>query len=73
MVVKGDTLEYNATAFKTPENAMVEELLKKLPGVEISSEGKSPSMERKSRKYVSMERNSSMAILSKPPKTFRQI
>jgi len=40
MVVKGDTLEYNATAFKTPENAMVEELLKKLPGVEISSEGK---------------------------------
>ena len=40
MVVKGDTLEYNATAFKTPENAAVEELLKKLPGVEISSEGK---------------------------------
>ncbi len=40
MVVKGDTLEYNATSFKTPENAMVEELLKKLPGVEISSEGK---------------------------------
>lgn len=40
MVVKGDTLEYNATAFKTPENAAVEELLKKLPGVEISAEGK---------------------------------
>lgn len=40
MVVKGDTLEYNATAFKTPENAVVEDLLKKLPGVEISAEGK---------------------------------
>lgn len=40
LVVKGDTLEYNATAFKTPENAVVEDLLKKLPGVEISSEGK---------------------------------
>lgn len=40
LVVKGDTLEYNATAFKTQENAPVEELLKKLPGVEISSEGK---------------------------------
>lgn len=40
MVVKGDTLEYNATAFKTPENSPVEELLKKLPGVEISAEGK---------------------------------
>lgn len=40
LVVKGDTLEYNATAFKTEENAVVEELLKKLPGLEISSEGK---------------------------------
>jgi hypothetical protein len=40
MVVKGDTLEYNATAFKTAENAPVEELLKRLPGVEISSDGK---------------------------------
>ena len=40
MVVKGDTMEYNATAFKTQENAVVEDLLKRLPGVEISSEGK---------------------------------
>ena len=40
MVVRGDTLEYNATAFKTSENAVVEDLLKRLPGVEISSEGK---------------------------------
>ncbi|MDD3079163.1 MAG: TonB-dependent receptor [Paludibacter sp.] len=40
MVVKGDTLEYNATAFKTQENAVVEDLLKKLPGVEVSTEGK---------------------------------
>ncbi len=40
LVVKGDTVEYNAAAFKTAENAAVEELLKKLPGVEISAEGK---------------------------------
>ena len=40
MVVKGDTTEYNATAFKTAQNAVVEDLLKKLPGVEVSSEGK---------------------------------
>ena len=40
MVVKGDTMEYNATAFKTAENAVVEDLLKRLPGVEISAEGK---------------------------------
>lgn len=40
MVVKGDTMEYNATAFKTAQNAVVEDLLKRLPGVEISAEGK---------------------------------
>ena len=39
MLVKGDTLEYNATAFKTAENAVAEDLLKKMPGVEVSSEG----------------------------------
>lgn len=40
MLVKGDTLEYNATTFKTAENAVVEELLGKMPGIEITSEGK---------------------------------
>lgn len=40
MLVRGDTLEYNATAFKTAENAVVEDLLKRLPGVEITQEGK---------------------------------
>jgi len=40
LVVKGDTLEYNATAFKVQENAVVEDLLKRLPGVEVTSDGK---------------------------------
>jgi hypothetical protein len=40
MVVKGDTTEFNATAFKTEQNAVVEDLLKRLPGVEVSTEGK---------------------------------
>jgi len=31
MAVKGDTIEYNSSAFKTAENAVVEDLLKKLP------------------------------------------
>jgi hypothetical protein len=39
MVVKKDTLEFNAGAFKTKPNAAVEELLKKLPGVEIDRDG----------------------------------
>lgn len=40
MVVKSDTLEFNANAFKTTQNAVVEDLLKRLPGVQISTEGK---------------------------------
>ena len=39
MVVRGDTLEYNAAAYKTQENAMVEDLLKKMSGVEVSTDG----------------------------------
>lgn len=39
MVVRGDTMEYNATAYKTAEDAMAEELLKKMPGVEVDKEG----------------------------------
>jgi hypothetical protein len=37
--IKKDTIEYNAEAFKTKPNAAVEELLKKLPGVEIDRDG----------------------------------
>lgn len=40
MVVRGDTLEYNAAAFKLQEQDMTEDLLKKLPGVEIGQDGK---------------------------------
>jgi hypothetical protein len=40
MVVRGDTIEYNPAAFKLAENAVVEDLLKKLPGVTVDSEGK---------------------------------
>lgn len=40
IAVRGDTLEYNADSYKVTESAVVEDLLKKMPGVEISSEGK---------------------------------
>ena len=39
IVVKKDTIEYNASSFKTSDNDMLEDLLKKLPGVEVSSDG----------------------------------
>ena len=39
IIMKKDTIEYNATSFKTTDNDMLEDLLKKLPGVEISEDG----------------------------------
>lgn len=39
VTVKKDTIEYNAMAFKTQPNSNVEDLLKRLPGVEVDSEG----------------------------------
>ena len=37
--IHGDTIVYNAAAFKTRPDAMAEELLKKLPGVEVDRAG----------------------------------
>lgn len=39
IIVKKDTIEYSASSFKTSDNDMLEELLKKLPGVEVESDG----------------------------------
>lgn len=37
--VKGDTVQFNSNGFKTAPNATAEDLLKKLPGVEVDREG----------------------------------
>lgn len=39
VVIKKDTIEFNASAFKTLPNALVEDLLKKLPGVQVDKDG----------------------------------
>ena len=40
ITVKEDTIEFNADTYKTQANAVVEDLLKRLPGVEVSADGK---------------------------------
>lgn len=40
VVVRNDTIEYNADSYKVAEGSVLEDLLKKMPGVEISSDGK---------------------------------
>ncbi len=39
IVVKGDTVQFNADAFKTKPNATAEDLIKKLPGMEVDKDG----------------------------------
>lgn len=40
IVVRNDTIEYNADSYKVTEGSVLEDLLKKMPGVEIASDGK---------------------------------
>jgi hypothetical protein len=39
VTVRRDTVEFNASSFKTLPTALVEDLLKKLPGVEVDADG----------------------------------
>lgn len=40
ILVKGDTVEYNADSYKVQESAVLEDLIKKIPGAEIDANGK---------------------------------
>ncbi len=39
VVIKQDTIEFNAEAFKTQPNAVVEDLIKRMPGIQIEKDG----------------------------------
>ncbi len=39
ITIKKDTVEFNASSFKTKPNAVMEDLLKKLPGVQVDKDG----------------------------------
>jgi len=39
MKIRGDTIEYDATTFKVPPGSTVEELLRRLPGMEVGQDG----------------------------------
>ncbi len=40
IIVKGDTVEYNADSYKVQETAVLADLIKKIPGAEIDADGK---------------------------------
>ncbi len=39
LVIKGDTIEYNASSFKVPPGSSVEDLLRRLPGFQVGPDG----------------------------------
>lgn len=39
VVIRGDTIQYNSAAYQTPPGALLEELIRKLPGLEVSRSG----------------------------------
>ena len=39
VTIKKDTVEFNASSYKTKPNSMAEDLLKKMPGMEVASDG----------------------------------
>ena len=49
---RGDTLVFLADSFKTKANAVVEDLLKKLPGIEVDKNGSITSQEREVNKVL---------------------
>ncbi|MGN1253935.1 MAG: carboxypeptidase-like regulatory domain-containing protein, partial [Prevotella sp.] len=40
VILKEDTFVYNAAAYRTPEGSTIEELVKRLPGAQVSDDGK---------------------------------
>ncbi|MEZ5046199.1 MAG: TonB-dependent receptor [Chitinophagaceae bacterium] len=50
--IKGDTLEYLADSFKVKQGAMVEDLLKVLPGIQVNAKGEITAMGEKVEKVL---------------------
>jgi len=61
--IKKDTISYNANSFKIHHDDNIEDLLKKLPGVELDENGSIISQGNKSQKFMLTEKNSLVETL----------
>lgn len=50
--IKGDTLEFKADSFKVGQNANVEDLLKRLPGIQVNAKGEITAQGRRVQKVL---------------------
>ena len=69
IVVKADTLEYNAAAFAVRPNDMVEDLLRRLPGVEVEDDGTIRAQGEEVQKVLVEEKEFFGTIPRLPPET----
>lgn len=70
ITVKEDTVEFNADSYKTQPNAVVEDLLKRLPGVEVGTDGKITANGKEVTKFLLMARSFSQMTLGVATKIF---
>jgi hypothetical protein len=52
LTIKGDTIEYDARKFKVPPGSTVEDLLRRLPGMQIDAEGNIKSQGKEVKKVL---------------------
>ncbi|MBK7407088.1 MAG: hypothetical protein IPJ40_02810 [Saprospirales bacterium] len=69
IAIRNDTIEYNASAFQVEPNAPVEDLLKKLPGVEVDRQGNIKAQGEQVNKVLVDGKNFSATTPRSPPKT----
>lgn len=62
--IKGDTIVYNADSFKTGTERKLEDVLKKLPGVEVNADGEVEVEGKKVTKLMSKAKISLMVTLN---------
>ena len=68
--VRNDTIEYNADSYKVTEGSVLEDLLKKMPGVEVDSEGKITVNGKEVKKVMVDGKESSFPTIQRwPPRT----
>lgn len=78
VVIKKDTVVYNASAYKTVENAMLADLLKKMPGIQVGADG-SVKINGESINRITVEgktffqKDPGLAVKSLPAKVVDQI
>ncbi|MEJ7680939.1 MAG: carboxypeptidase regulatory-like domain-containing protein [Segetibacter sp.] len=70
--MKGDTIEYNTDSFKVREGASVEEMLRKMPGLQVDKDGKITAQGQKVEKVLVDGEEFLATTLQWQQKTYRQ-